>query len=814
MKRKPHITRLLILGILMLSTLISKAQIPNANADAVYNGWKNAYLITSGDGNKTPYFCQTLANRERAFFWQQAYLIWAVEDAYDRSPSDERKQLVSDMLNKLIIQDLQDWTWDSWNDDLQWAMIACMRGYQITGNTLFRDVAVDNWYRVWNRGWDSTFGGGIWEDNNQIPDGGKCGLSNWPQIIPGCMMVEALAVSDPARSTDILNKCKQIYAWGRTHLWDPNTGRVYEGYYPDASRNFSGDDNSYNYGLLTNSAASLYKITKDRMYYDDAIRVADRNIAKINSQSGGIMTEDKFWNGGFGGEQLARGIAKLANENYLWNKYYPFLKANADAAWSHRRTDHNFTHNDFSTPTQTSGYDFMAMELTGSVVIQQVTPVLQSIPNTIQAENYNYMNGVSTEPSTDVNGNRVVSWIDTGDWIDYIINVPTSGSYTINYRVTGTGTGSVAFLQNGVTLATTSLAPTGNWTTWTTVTTTVNLTAGIQSIRLLAKASGWNLNWWSATLNNCTATPIVPYVSVNNNWTQTANATLNVGGTVGFGPQPTTGGSWSWTGPNGYNSASREITISNIQANQFGTYTARYTNACGTQSTQNFIVSNASQPVFYQAENATITGGTINNGATGQYVDMESGGKIVWTVSAPAAGNYLASFNVGVPNASTRNMGIYSNGVKIGVISSNTVGFSVKTITLPIVQGNNTIEIRDSEGTTELNVDYLSIPFNAAQSQSTAKIALTDTETISVPSNDDSFYLYPNPNEGLLNIESQGGKYNSVKIFTSNGILVYSKKLSGESAIQIDIRSIVKPGLYMVSLESNNKISTKKLIVK
>jgi predicted alpha-1,6-mannanase (GH76 family) len=782
MKKKLQIKRLLLICILILSPLISKAQIANPNADAVYNGWKNAYLITSGDGDKTPYFCQTLANRERAFFWQQAYLIWAVEDAYDRSPSDERKQLVSDLLNKLIIQDLQNWTWDSWNDDLQWAMIACMRGYQITGNTLFRDVAVDNFNRVWNRGWDNTFNGGIWEDNNQIPNGGKCGLSNWPQIIAGTMMVEALATSNPTMSADILNKCKQIYAWGRTHLWDPNTGRVYEGYYPDATRNFSGDDNSYNYGLLTNSAASLYKITKEQMYYDDAVRVADKNIAKINTLSGGIMTEDKFWNGGFGGEQLARGLAKLANENYLWNKYYPFLKANADAAWSRRRTDYNFTHNDFSTPTQTSGYDFMAMELTGGVVIQQVTPVLQSVPNTIQAENYNYMNGVSTEPSTDVNGNRVVSWIDAGDWVDYIINVPSSGSYTINYRVAGTGTGSVAFLQNGVTLATTSLPPSGSWTAWTTVSTTVNLTAGIQSIRLLAKANGWNINWWSATPANCN-TPIVPYVSINNNWTQTSNATLNVGGTVGFGPQPNTGGTWSWTGPNGYTSTAREITISNIQTNQFGTYTARYTNACGTQSTQIFTVSNAgctATPIvayvnvnntWTQTSNAALNvGGTVGFGP-----QPTTGG--TWNWSGPNGYN-SASREVTISNIQSNQFGTYTARYTNACGAISTQNFIV-----------------------------------TSQSQLTSKSAVIEPETVTT-STEDSFYLYPNPNEGLLTIELNGRQYDAVRIFNSTGSLVYSKKINGENTVQLDIRSVVKTGIYVVSLDANGKNSTKKLVVK
>lgn len=46
---------------------------PIKNADVAYDGFLKAYLITSGAG--APYFCQSLTNRKRAFFWQQCYLI-------------------------------------------------------------------------------------------------------------------------------------------------------------------------------------------------------------------------------------------------------------------------------------------------------------------------------------------------------------------------------------------------------------------------------------------------------------------------------------------------------------------------------------------------------------------------------------------------------------------------------------------------------------------------------------------------------------------------------------------------------------------
>ena len=74
--------------------------------------------------------------------------------------------------------------------------------------------------------------------------------------------------------------------------------------------------------------------------------------------------------------------------------------------------------------------------------------------------------------------------------------------------------------------------------------------------------------------------------------------------------------------------------------------------------------------------------------------------------------------------------------------------------------------------------------------------------------------LYPNPNNGIFNLELPVEEYNSLKIFTITGVLIYSKELNGESVVKIDISSIAKAGIYMVALQSGSKISTKKIIIK
>lgn len=93
-------------------------------------------------------------------------------------------------------------------------------------------------------------------------------------------------------------------------------------------------------------------------------------------------------------------------------------------------------------------------------------------------------------------------------------------------------------------------------------------------------------------IGSCTPTTIVAYTRINaGTWQQTSTASLAAGGTVTFGPQPTTGGSWSWTGPGGFTANTREITRTNVQSAQAGSYTATYTNDSGCQSTQGFAIT-------------------------------------------------------------------------------------------------------------------------------------------------------------------------------------------------------------------------------
>ncbi|MCY9692687.1 carbohydrate-binding protein [Paenibacillus alginolyticus] len=137
------------------------------------------------------------------------------------------------------------------------------------------------------------------------------------------------------------------------------------------------------------------------------------------------------------------------------------------------------------------------------------TPSGAVIPGKIEAESYSAMFGIQTETTTDTGGGLNVGWTDTGDWMDYSVNVQSAGTYTVGFRVASNSSTSQLQLKNsaGTVLTTVDVPNTGGWQTWTTVNANVNLTAGNQTLRFYVSSTGLNLNWMNFT-SGSTPTPI------------------------------------------------------------------------------------------------------------------------------------------------------------------------------------------------------------------------------------------------------------------------------------------------------------------
>lgn len=114
----------------------------------------------------------------------------------------------------------------------------------------------------------------------------------------------------------------------------------------------------------------------------------------------------------------------------------------------------------------------------------------------IEAEDFIAMSGVETEACSE--GGLNVGWIDAGDWMVWDVNIPTTGSYEVSYRVSSpNATGKIQFEKAGgnPVYGSVNVPNTGGWQNWQTIKHTVNLTAGEQQVAIYVPMGGYNINW-------------------------------------------------------------------------------------------------------------------------------------------------------------------------------------------------------------------------------------------------------------------------------------------------------------------------------
>lgn len=94
-------------------------------AQKVVNGNVEGYFFLNSNGG-TP---------TRSNFWQSAEMVEVIEDAWFRNPSDVLQEQVRELLDGLndIVSGTTDWvSWNIYNDDVTWGVLALARGYAIT----------------------------------------------------------------------------------------------------------------------------------------------------------------------------------------------------------------------------------------------------------------------------------------------------------------------------------------------------------------------------------------------------------------------------------------------------------------------------------------------------------------------------------------------------------------------------------------------------------------------------------------------------------------------------------------------------------
>jgi hypothetical protein len=142
------------------------------------------------------------------------------------------------------------------------------------------------------------------------------------------------------------------------------------------------------------------------------------------------------------------------------------------------------------------------------------------IPGKIEAEDYFFQDGVQLETTTDVGGGQNIGYLDVNDYLDYEVEVTTTGIYKIEYRVASENQGGIALqlidAAGTVTiLHLTSFSATGGWQNWVTYDENAYLDAGQYTLRVLITQSPFNMNWMNfSLLTNTSETKEIENISI------------------------------------------------------------------------------------------------------------------------------------------------------------------------------------------------------------------------------------------------------------------------------------------------------------
>lgn len=434
-----------------------------------------------------------------------------------------------------------------------------------------------------------------------------------------------------------------------------------------------------------------------------------------------------------------------------------------------------------------------------------------------EAEDYTAMSGVAKETTSDVSGNQNVNMLDNGDWMDYSINVPASGMYTINYRVASDLGGVVLFQSNGSTVATTTIPVSGGLQTWSTVSAAVALTAGVQTVRLYAQTGGWNINWFSL---EAVGTAYVPVT-----WVSIApyNLALNVGQTQALTTQVYPA-----------NATNKNVTyvsdnpaIASVDATGLVTAHKLGTTLISIYTEDGNLMDTSYITVSYSVENnlaLKVNGGVATQSST------DYGGLPERAIDGNTDGNFannsVSSTANGTNGSNTLKwwqVDLGENKTILDLVIFNRTGSSYGTRL-----NNFTVEVKDADGkitfsqlfttspspSTSINLNgvtgkVVKISKTSDYGLTLAEVQVFGSKYLGVDKKElNNFTIYPNPVKDSFIIKNCSNS--KIEIYSVTGQLLLKNKIDLEEQ-SIDISSFNK-GVYLVKIQKEGKLITEKII--
>jgi autotransporter-associated beta strand protein len=392
---------------------------------AIVNGYSNAFYFVSGTNG---FIRDHQGSGNSTYFWQNANEIESVIDAYEWTTNTIYLGMITNLLNGFISNNGANWSYNGFNDDDLWAVMAFARGGAITGRTNYCDIAKANFDMVYARGWDTNLGGGLyWLYPNNAS---KNACVNGPGAIAASLLFQIYG------DTNYWVKATNIYYWERTVLYNSGTGRIYDNI--NTNGNVDQTPTTYNQGTFLGAADFLGQT-------NDALLAATYTM---NSMSGagympryGIGGNNSIFNSIF-----IRWLGRFMKNHNVSAPYQIWLQGQANASWNGRRGVDNLSWCQWpqATPADTN---FFSYDCISSFEAMLAVPATQTTNPTTVTMNASDNSGSSSFESG-------LNWSDAtapSSAHDYLVS-----GWTLRSPQDGTNhffAGSSLTLSNGATLA-------------------------------------------------------------------------------------------------------------------------------------------------------------------------------------------------------------------------------------------------------------------------------------------------------------------------------------------------------------------------
>ncbi len=345
--------RLLAMCALFLAAALPACAFTPVDADTAVNSYFKAFVRPNGVGT----FIQGDQKGGDPGFWQEIEEIEGIEDANDRTGGAYKTQVASLLIGFFETHGVL-WSDNKFNDDIAWATIACVRGYQATGNRMFLVIAKANFDLMYARAWDPARGTLYWTtDNNTYNSCIEC-----PAGIASFLLSQSLG-NDEYRT-----KAQSLLTWEKANLFDASTGAVWDSVRKNGR--VGTWSSSYNQGTFVGLANLLCDTAT-------AKQAADYTKTHLGKQTGsGYLILPEYGAGGGNNAGLnsicLRWIARFMKDRALQSDYLGWLQANANAAWNVRRPSDDLSWCQWLQPTPEG--NLHSWDCLSSLVALQVTP--------------------------------------------------------------------------------------------------------------------------------------------------------------------------------------------------------------------------------------------------------------------------------------------------------------------------------------------------------------------------------------------------------------------------------------------------------